>query len=359
MRIIQRYFIKEFFKILGILALGLALIFSLLDLIDKVDDFMPGKPSTVQLALYAFLNLPKYLYYLLPMSLLICSLFVFSQASRNKELVAIKAMGGRLKNLFYPFLVIGIIVSAFSFVIGEIVVPDFSERSKDLKNLLMKKDQRLSFREGTLWMRATNGAFVRIELYIPEKKLVKGMSIFVTGKNTLKQRIEAEEAYWTGTKGTRGSWKFKTVTIYDLEKGEVTHIPEMDYSYIESPDLFSQGIKKVDEMDIIELYRYTKRLRAAGFRDTKLVVDLNSKISYPLANFFMLTLGVALSVMGRIGGGIFAAGLGILISFVYWLLYTLMLSMGYTRVVPPVVATWIVPVLFGIVAIFLFRRIPE
>jgi lipopolysaccharide export LptBFGC system permease protein LptF len=73
----------------------------------------------------------------------------------------------------------------------------------------------------------------------------------------------------------------------------------------------------------------------------------------------MLTLGVALSVMGRIGGGIFAAGLGILISFIYWLLYTLMLSMGYTRVLPPVVATWIVPVLFGIVAIFLFRRIPE
>jgi lipopolysaccharide export system permease protein len=133
----------------------------------------------------------------------------------------------------------------------------------------------------------------------------------------------------------------------------------MDYSYLESPDLFSQGIKKVDEMDIRELYRYTNRLKAAGFRDTKLIVDLNSKISYPLANFFMLTLGVALSVMGRIGGGIFAAGLGILISFIYWLLYTLMLSMGYTRVLPPVVATWIVPVLFGIVAIFLFRRIPE
>ena len=133
----------------------------------------------------------------------------------------------------------------------------------------------------------------------------------------------------------------------------------MDYPYLESPDLFSQGIKKVAEMDIIELSRYTKRLKAAGFRDTKLLVDLNSKISYPLANFVMLTLGAALSVMGRIGGGIFAAGLGILISFVYWLLYTLMLSMGYTSVVPPAVATWIVPVLFGIIAIFLFRKIPE
>ncbi len=68
----------------------------------------------------------------------------------------------------------------------------------------MKRDERLSFREGTLWMRGTNGAFVRIELYIPEKKLVKGMSIFGVKKNFLTQRIEAEEAYWTGTKGREG-----------------------------------------------------------------------------------------------------------------------------------------------------------
>jgi lipopolysaccharide export LptBFGC system permease protein LptF len=36
-----------------------------------------------------------------------------------------------------------------------------------------------------------------------------------------------------------------------------------------------------------------------------------------------------------------------------------MLSMGYTRVIPPAVATWIVPMLFGTVAVYLFRKIPE
>jgi lipopolysaccharide export system permease protein len=100
MRILQRYYIKEFFKMLGILALGLALIFSLLDLVDKIDEFMPGKPSIGKLLLYAMLNLPKYLYYLLPTALLVCCLFIFSQASRSKELVTVKATGGR--KTFYP-----------------------------------------------------------------------------------------------------------------------------------------------------------------------------------------------------------------------------------------------------------------
>lgn len=359
MRIVRRYFLKEFLKTLAVLALGLSVIFSLIDLIDKIDEFMPGKPSAAQLMQYAFLNLPKFLYFLLPMAMLICSLFVFSQASRNKEIVAVKAMGGRLRNLFYPFLVLGLLTSAVGFLIGEVVVPNFSEQSNDLKAKLTKKENRLSFREGTLWMRGTDGSFVRIELYVPGRQMIKGMSVFIKGNNFLKQRIEAEEAYWTGTGGAKGSWKLKDVTIYDFEKSEVAHVAEMDYAYLESPDFLGKGIKKVEEMDIQELYRYTKRLRAAGFRDTKLVVDLNSKVSYPLASFFMLVLGTALAVMGRIGGGIFAAGVGILISFVYWLLYTLVLSMGYTRVIPPYLAAWIAPILFSIVAAYLFRKIPE
>jgi lipopolysaccharide export system permease protein len=118
-------------------------------------------------------------------------------------------------------------------------------------------------------------------------------------------------------------------------------------------------MRKPDEMGILELYHYTERLKAAGVKDSKLVVDFHSKVAYPLSNLFMLLLGLSLSVMGRIGGGLFSAGLGIFISFVYWLLYTLMLSMGYTRVIPPVLATWIVPMFFGAVATYLFSKIPE
>ena len=71
MKIVHRYFIREFLTILSILALGLSFIFSLLDLIDKVDNFLPDKLTVTRLAEYILLNFPKYLYYLLPMALLI------------------------------------------------------------------------------------------------------------------------------------------------------------------------------------------------------------------------------------------------------------------------------------------------
>jgi lipopolysaccharide export LptBFGC system permease protein LptF len=36
-----------------------------------------------------------------------------------------------------------------------------------------------------------------------------------------------------------------------------------------------------------------------------------------------------------------------------------LLSLGYAGVAPPIIAAWLIPVIFGIVSVQLFRRIPE
>jgi lipopolysaccharide export system permease protein len=361
MLIIQKHYLKEFFKLLSLIGTGLALIFSIIDLVDKIDEFMPNRPSFESLLLYILFNFPKYLLYLLPVAVLTCSLFIFSQASRNRELVAIKAMGGKLKAIFYPFVISGILVTVFAFIIGEVVVPDFSRRSNELKNTIKNKVRKLMFKEGTLWLRAKDGSLVRIELYIPEMKLAKGVSIFVLREDFLRERIEAEGAEWirTSDQESKGMWRLKNVIMYDIIDKKITNIPELDYPYLESPDFFSEGIKKPEEMGIGELYRYVERLKRAGFRNTKLVVDLNSKVSYPLINLFMMLLGILLSIRSRFGGGLFAAGIGLLISTLYWIVYTLSLSIGYTGIMPAAIAAWIVPGAFGITTGFLFGNIQE
>lgn len=361
MLIIQRHYLREFFKLFSLISAGLALIFSILDLIDKMDDFMPNRPSLQSLLLYTFFNFPKYLLYLLPAAMLICSLFIFSQASRNREFVVIKATGGRLKSLFYPFIISGILVTVSAFLIGETVVPDFSRRSNELKNTLKNEERKITFKEGTLWLRATDGSSVRIELYVPEKKLAKGMSIFVLEKDSLRERLEAEEAEWTKaeSQSPEGVWRLRNVTIYDIKNKKINRIDSLDYPYLESPDFFSEGIKKPEEMGMGELYRYTERLKRAGFRNTKLLVDMNSKVSYPLINLFMILLGISLSLRGKVGGGLFAAGLGLFISIIYWFVYTLMLSMGYAGIMPPIIAAWLVPAIFGVVTVHLFKNIQE
>jgi lipopolysaccharide export system permease protein len=359
MFILQRHYLKEFLKLFSLLGIGLALIFSILELIENIDEFIPNKPSLENLSYYVFLNFPKYLIYLLPAAMLICSLFIFSQAARNKEIIALKATGGRLKALFYPFIITGIMVSIFAFIVEDIVVPDFTRRSNELKRVLMNKGKKITFQEGTLWLIAKDGSLVRVDLYVPEKKLAKGISIFVIHDDLLSTRIEAEEAEWSKNYGDKGMWKLKNVIIYDIEHGKTENKLYKEYPALESPDFFNEGVKKPEEMGAIELYRYIDRVKRSGFKDNKLIVDFNSKLSYPLINLFMILLGVALSTRGKIGGGLVVAGLGVLISAIYWFIYTLMLSMGFAGVLPPIIAAWLVPVVFGMISVHLFRNIPE
>jgi len=354
MKIIQRLYIKDFLKLLSLLAAGLSLIFSLLDMIDKIGSLAPGRSSAADLMLYVSYNIPKYFLYLLPMSVLICSLFTFSQAFRRKEITAIKSAGGRMKTLLYPFIAMGVLLSLFAFITGEFVVPQCSKKASDLKNTLEGKGRKLNITDGGLWLRSKDGSPVRIEIYSGEKRAAKGISIFVLGRDSLIEKILAEKASWDGN-----AWVLEDVTRYRVETGKIESLKTLVYAGLESPDFFTDELRGAGEMGIVELYRYMQRLKNAGFKNAKLAVDLQSKISFPLVSLFMMLLGISLSLRVNLGGGLFSAGLGLLISLCYWFGYTFSLSMGYAGVVPALLSAWTIPSVFGLLSVYLFAGMPE
>jgi len=354
MKIVQRLYPKDFFRLLMLITFGLSLIFSLIDLIGKIDNVLPGKSSVGAFALYAIYSMPRFLLYLLPMSVLICSLFTFSQAFRRHEIAAIKAAGGRLRTLFYPFIATGILLSIFAFFMNEVIVPDFTRRAAELKNSFEGKKKTSAFSDGTIWLKSRDGSPVRIGLYVPEKNIAADVSIFISGRDFLKEMLIAKEAFWNGS-----TWILNEVRKYDVETGEIKKIRSMEYEGLDSPGLFAEELKTPDEMGIYELYRYMQRLKTAGFSNLKLFVDFNSKISFPLINIFMMLLGMALSSRAKKGGGLVTAGLGLLISLFYWLAFTFSLSIGYAGIIPPALAAWAVPFLFGTLSVYLFLETPE
>lgn len=354
MKIIQRLYLKDFFRLLLLITFGLSMIFSLIDLIGKSDHFQAAHSSAWSFALYAFYSMPRILLYLLPMSVLICSLFTFSQAFRRHEIAAIKAAGGRLKTLFYPFIATGIMLSIFAFFMNEVIVPDFTRRAVELKNSLEGKKKTSAFSEGTIWLKGKDGSPVKIGLYVPEKNIASDVTIFIFGRDFLKETLIAKNAFWNGS-----TWILNEVRKYDVETGEINKIRSMEYGGLESPGLFAEELRTPDEMGIYELYRYMQRLKTAGFSNLKLIVDFNSKISFPLINIFMMLLGMALSSRAKKGGGLVTAGLGLVISLFYWLGFTFSLSIGYAGIIPPSVAAWAVPFLFGALSVYLFLETPE
>ncbi|MEW6419770.1 MAG: LptF/LptG family permease [Nitrospirota bacterium] len=367
MKLLQRHYIKEFFIALTIIGLGLSIIFSLVNLIDKLDDFMKWNPPVGDLLLYVALNVPKNLFYLLPMAILICSLFVFTNAMKKNEIVVVKAAGGRMRLLLVPFIITGFILSTSAFFLGESVMPAALERAEELRikitsprhrdirgTLKTQPYQRLSLVEGTLWLRDKGGSIVRIGLYSYEGISANDIKIFLFDKGDLSEQLEAEKALWNGK-----TWVLLNVRRYIFKGGEIHNIKELPYPNLEAPKFFLERVKKIEEMRIIELVRYIKRLKQSGYRNPKLIVDFNSRLSYPFINLFMLILGVSLPLKSRIVKGIIASGIGLAISLIYWGGYILSLSLGNAGIIPPFLAPWLMPAIFATISINLFRKLHE
>ena len=364
-------YIAEFFKVMLILTMGMSALFGILSLIDRLEEFMPYRPAYRLLLEYALASIPRNVIYFMPMTALLSSLFIFSLAIKRREIVAIKTSGGRIKKILAPFIVIGVLLTLVGFVLGEFVVPATSKKVRSISNEIVGRGKNTTFfKEGTLYMRGKDGSIVKIALFLPAQNLSKGVSIFRFSENGLTERIDAE----TGTWGN-GIWRLNNIAVFDLINGTITRKKEMNYSEIESPKIFREDAIKVEEMTLTELIRYKDRLAAAGFRNVKLSVDLGSRLSYPIVNLFMLLLGISLSIGGEqkwiekimrinihgshANAGVISAGLGLLISVMYWLGYSFSLSLGYQGTVPPISAPWIVPAVFSVVSMYLYHNIPE
>lgn len=355
MRILRRYFLKEFFKFFILSLLSITVVFLLVEFFNRVDDFYPKRPPVYLVIWYLLLLVPEFLFFVSPLAALLSILLTLGMATRWKEIVAIKASGGSLKKLFSSFLILGIVLTFATLILGETIAPMTNREASYIRNVkILEKTPKIIFKEADLWLIGLDRSLIRIKAFAGDKGRVSGVSIFRFGKDfRIKQRIEASEAVWTGKE-----WILNDVITFDLNSGNTTKHKSLPFPFLEEPKLFKEALKKQDEMNFIELYNYSKRLESAGFKNLRYLVDLYGKLAYPTINFVMLIFGVALA-LGGTGGGLRAVGMGIAISLLYWFIYSISMSLGYAGKLPPWFAPFVGPLIFGAAGIYTFLKIRE
>ncbi len=354
--LLHRQYIREFLLMLVIVVMGLAVVTSMFEGMDKIGDFERFDPSVSQMFMYWVYTLPLYVLYLLPMGTLVSGMFTIGHASRNRELVAYMAAGGRLKLLLVPFVAMGALISLLAFFMSEVVVPASSRMVVKIEESI-KSGNKLTVRrvKGVTWLRAEDGSIVKIDLYVPDKDFYKGFTVFSTDDNRITSVISADRARYNEDEE---AWYLQNVSDYRPATGEMKFKRQMIWSALGSPAVFSGKPKKPYEMTLFELRDYTRRLKETGFVNLRLNVEMHSKLSYPFINLIVLVLGVSFAAKRNIGG-LFAATFSLIITLAYWFGYTILLSMGYAGIVPPLLAVWSMPVAFGALSAWLFTQVPE
>src|SRR5258708_11341967 len=101
-RTLDRYLLSEWLRVLLITLLGFPILVIVIDLTDKLDQYMARgiKPGTVALS-YVF-DLPEKMFLVLPVAVLFATVFTVGALGRHSELTAAKASGISVHQLLPP-----------------------------------------------------------------------------------------------------------------------------------------------------------------------------------------------------------------------------------------------------------------
>ncbi len=105
--ILDRYVASSYLRVVVLSAVGMAGIFYISTFLDLADKVFKGQATWGMLGEYFWYATPQYVYYILPLSVLLATLVTIGLLTKNSELIVMKACGISLYRVALPMLVGG------------------------------------------------------------------------------------------------------------------------------------------------------------------------------------------------------------------------------------------------------------
>jgi lipopolysaccharide export system permease protein len=359
-RTLHRYVVREYLKIFGLTLSTLILIYVVVLFLQKINLFIKNRAPLYLIFEYFLYRVPEVTFqWTLPYAVLLATLLTLGMLSRHSEITAMKAGGVSLYRITLPLLFIALIISFFSFLGNEYIVPLTNQRVRYLVSVKVRKEQPSSFfKNYKIWYRSDHHIF-NIQLLDPRKKVLEGFTLYQLDDSfRCIQRIDAREAKWIN-----GKWRLYQGAMRDFDKSgsiRMTPFEEMEYPLPENWESFQTIDRQSEEMSYTELRTYIQKIQSAGYDATRYIVDFYSKYSYPLLNLIMVLIGVPFALKtGRSGGVALSIGLSVMIGFAYGVTFYLFLSFGRSGILSPILSSWTPTLLFGLAGIFTLMSVRQ
>jgi lipopolysaccharide export system permease protein len=133
LNLLDRYFLGEWLKMLGLLLAATMGLLLLAALYDDFRDLMELRVGFADAALYFGTLTPSFLPVVLPLSMLLSLLFVLGKLHRNNELLAVRAAGLNIFATTRSLWLAGIVLCGVTLLLNGGVVPWSVERSRGLR----------------------------------------------------------------------------------------------------------------------------------------------------------------------------------------------------------------------------------
>lgn len=357
--ILDRYIIRIYLRIAGLTFLGLLCLFYIADFIDRSAYLFKGQTSSSMLVAYFWHATPQFVYYVLPLSILIGTLVTVGLLTKTSELTVIKACGVSLYRSAAPLLLLAFLASGVLFVLEESVLAVANQRADALNRTMRGRPPRTFNPANPNWLVGKDAAIYHYTLFDPDRHRLVGLSVYrfdQAGQRLLREtwveRAEYAPGGWIASAGRMRTYGGPGSKLASQTEHFVNR--RLD---LEPPEYFETERTSAQMMTFSQLRRHVAELQTSGFSVTRYRVDLQRKLAFPFVAVIMALVAVPFAVTTGRRGALYGIGLGIILAIGYWLLTSLFAAIGTAGLLAPALAAWAPNVLFGAGAVYLILTV--
>lgn len=369
MKILDRYIIRQFLATFLFGLLTFLLIFLVIDMMEKLDDFMDANAPIQVIGLYYLAFTPEIIKLMTPVAMLLGALFVVGRLSNQNELPAMKSSGLSLYRFLLPFVAVALLVGLLSIYFNGWVVPYANQQKTAIERTHLHRSQSTS---STLPLFFQDGRTRLISINYYESESRTGHRVSVeefadTNLTVMRRRYDARQMEWrgggTGTgDSAHGGWELVNGSMreFDGEGHRIAAFERLALGKLSiSPTDIEKKQRKPDEMNYPDLKEFIKNQQRAGQDVSRWLVDLHNKIAFPFASVIVVLFGVPFASIKRRGGLAIDFGVCVAVTFIYLAFMKTSQVFGYNGDINPLLTAWLANIIFFVLAIVNLLRVQK
>jgi lipopolysaccharide export system permease protein len=361
---LDRYLAGEWLRVFLVTLVGFPILVIVIDLTDKLDQYLSRGVSRGAVALSYVFDLPEKMFMVLPVAVLFATVFTVGALGRHSELTAAKASGISFHRLVRPLFVAAGLALIAGLLLGEIAPVATSRRLE----LLGEKAIRSTTSRYNFVYRADRGWVYAIRSLELRTREMTDLLLEREGSDSGYPTIivAAQRAVYsdTGKASATPRWMLHRGTLRYLPGSQPVAEVAFEFDSLRSrtlaerpADLLAEP-KSPDEMRYSELRRYIEALTRSGSNAKKLQVELALKVAIPFICLLIALFGAPLAISTPKSGAAWGVAASLATTFIVLLMFQLAKAIGSGGVLPPTLAAWTPNILVGVAAVYLLRKAP-
>ena len=358
------YILKEFLIIYFCLMVAFCLLFFISDLINSLGDFMGGNVSWLTIAHYFLLKQPGNIKFVLPITLLLSTIYTMARFGMNNEITAMRASGISLLRCGLSLYIVGLIVTGVNFWFLESLVPKCIKEAQIVKNVAQNPNY-LQLMTRMLVYRTPNGertwlinnfisnneqAGVQIKKYDKKGNLKfelyakraiyspKNGWKFIDTKLVRYKKIFLTDDYSTGTLGDKQSIVApvsQNFAVFDKKNKDFVDLGHI----FETPTDFLNVIRPPEEWTSSDINSILDRAEGLSTEQKNYYKTiLYTRWAFPWVCLLSVLLAIPLAASNERRGIIVSVGSAVGIVIVYQIVSQVFMVLGQKAYLPPLIA---------------------